>query len=80
MKSQIKQWGNSAVVRIPKPLLKGAGLEVGSPVAISVIGGCLIVEPVKEGQYRLDALLAGVTPENLHSAVDSSKPVGKEII
>lgn len=80
MKSQIKQWGNSVVVRIPKPLLKGAGLEVGSPVAIRVIDGCLIVEPMKEGQYRLNALLAGVTPGNLHSEAGSTKLVGKEII
>lgn len=80
MKTLIKQWGNSAAVRIPKPLLKGAGLEVGSRVELSVIDGCLIVEPVNADQYRLEALLVDVTLENVHRDVGSGKPVGKEII
>lgn len=79
MRTQVKQWGNSAVVRIPKPLLKGAGLEVDSPIEISVVDGHLVIDLVKEGEYTLDALLAGVTPENLHAEVEFGKPVGREV-
>ena len=80
MKTQVKQWGNSAVVRIPKPLLKGVGLEVDSPIEINVVDGQLVIDPVKEHEYSLDALLSGITPENLHAEVDTGKPVGREVI
>ncbi len=79
MRTQVKQWGNSAVVRIPKPLLKGAGLAVDSPIEINVVDGHLVIDPVKEGEYSLDALLAGVTHKNLHTEVDFGGPVGHEV-
>lgn len=80
MKTQVKQWGNSAVVRIPKPLLEDAGLAVDSPIEIKIVDGQLVVEPLKEGQYSLESLLEGVTPDNLHDEVDAGKPVGKEAL
>jgi antitoxin MazE len=79
MKTQVKQWGNSAVVRIPKPLLKGVGLEIDSPIEISVVDGHLVIDPVREGEYTLDALLAGITPENLHNEANFGMPVGREV-
>ena len=36
MRSEIKRWGNSAAVRIPKKLLNQAMLEVESPVTMKV--------------------------------------------
>jgi antitoxin MazE len=79
MRTQVKQWGNSAVVRIPKPLLKSAGLEVDSPIEINVVDGQLVIDPVKVGEYALDDLLAGITPENVHGEVDFGKPEGREV-
>ncbi len=78
MRAQVKRWGNSAVVRIPKPLLQGAGLSVESPIDINVVDGRIVVEPVKEPEYCLEALLAGITPDNLHDEVDFGESVGKE--
>ncbi len=74
-----KQWGNSAVVRIPKLLLQGAGLSIKSPIDINLVDGRIVVEPVREPEYSLDALLAGITPDNLHDEVDFGEPVGKEV-
>jgi len=79
MKTQIKKWGNSAVVRIPKPFLMGADLEIESPVELTVVNGKLIVEPVTEQEYSLDNLLAGITKDNIHDEVDFGEPVGKEV-
>lgn len=51
MKTRVKRWGNSAVVRIPKPLLQGVGLEVDSPIEIGVVNGRLVIESVKGGEH-----------------------------
>ena len=79
MKTQIKKWGNSAVVRIPKPLLQGVDLEIESPVDLSIVNGRLVIEPISDEEFTLDALLAGITPDNVHDEVDFGEPVGNEV-
>jgi len=78
MRSEVKKWGNSAVVRIPKVLLEECHLAVESPIDIRVENGQIVVAPVQTHEYRLEDLLAGVTPENLHGEVDFGAPVGSE--
>jgi antitoxin MazE len=42
-------------------------------------GGRIVIEPVRNTkEYDLEQLLAGITPENLHSEVDFGPAVGKE--
>lgn len=79
MKAQVKQWGNNAIVCIPKPLLKGVGLEVDSHIEIRIVDGRLVIDPVKASEFILDTLLAGITAENLHAEVDFDKPTGREV-
>lgn len=79
MKTRVKQWGNNAIVCIPKSLLEEAGLEVDSPIKICIMDGRLVIDPVKASEYTLDTLLAGITAENLHSEVDFDKPTGREV-
>ena len=79
MKTQIKKWGNSAVVRIPKPLLQGVDLEIESQVDLSIVNGRLVIEPISDEEFTLDALLAGTTPDNVHDEVDFGEPVGNEV-
>ena len=79
MKTQIKKWGNSAVVRIPKPLLKGVDLEIESLIDLSIVNGRLVIEPISDEEFTLDALLAGITPDNVHDEVDFGEPVGNEL-
>ena len=79
MKTQIKKWGNSAVVRIPKPLLQGVDLEIESLVDLSIVNGRLVIEPISGEEFTLDALLAGITPDNIHDEVDFGEPVGNEV-
>jgi antitoxin MazE len=67
-------------VRIPRSLAVEVGVGPGSEVSLSVLDGELIVKPAFPTRYKLENLLAGITPENLHSAVDTGEPVGVEII
>ncbi|MDP2879843.1 MAG: AbrB/MazE/SpoVT family DNA-binding domain-containing protein [Sulfuricella sp.] len=75
----LKKWGNSPAVRIPVAVMESAHLSLNQPVEIRAQNGRVIIEPV-EPSYSLDDLLAGITPENCHSAVDFGAPQGRELI
>lgn len=78
MRVTVKKWGNSASVRIPAPIMDAAKLQVDATVDVREEGGRIVIEPIKEVDYDLDALVAGITPTNLHSEVDFGPAVGKE--
>ena len=75
---RIRQWGNSAALRIPAPALAAANLAIDAEVRLTVEGGRLIIEPA--GRYDLDEMLAAITPENMHEEIDFGPPVGKEAL
>ncbi len=78
MKTRVKKWGNSLALRIPKPLAIEVGLELDSPVDISLVDKKLVVRPLSEPLWSLESLLAEVTGENLHREVDTGPAVGHE--
>jgi antitoxin MazE len=78
MKSRVKKWGNSLALRIPKPLAAEVGLRDDSAVELSLRDGKLVVTPAIEFKFDLDELLARVTDENIHDAVETGPAVGNE--
>jgi len=79
MKTTLQKWGNSYAVRIPKSFIKEVGLEYRADIELTLEDGKLIIQSAREEAPTLKELLAGVKPENLHSAVDTGEPVGNEI-
>ena len=79
MLTRVQKWGNSLAVRIPKPFANEIGLEQDTPVEMSLVGGKLVVKPVREPALSLDQLLARVTEDNLHREVDTGPAVGNEV-
>ena len=75
----VKKWGNSAAVRIPASVLEAAKFTLEQHVEVRAEDGRVVIEPVRHKEFKLDALLAGITDENRHAAVDFGKPVGREI-
>lgn len=73
----VEKWGDSFILRIPQELAQKAHLKEGTDVSISVSEGRLVVVPEPK-KYNLKELLAGVTPENLHTEVDTGSSVGYE--
>jgi antitoxin MazE len=65
----IKKWGNSLSVRLPSAIVKAASLNVDDVVELSVEDGAITIVPVKTKEYSLDALMAGVTNENIHEEI-----------
>jgi len=78
METSVRKWGNSLALRIPRPLAEEVGLYEDSPVQLSLEEGRLVIVPIMEPRYALDTLLARVTPENLHSEVDTGEAIGGE--
>ena len=80
MLTKIQKWGNSLALRIPKAFADEAGLESESTVELCVIDGQIHIIPARDLHYELDALLNGITAENLHGEVDTGDAVGNEIV
>ncbi|HEV2125938.1 MAG TPA: AbrB/MazE/SpoVT family DNA-binding domain-containing protein [Chloroflexota bacterium] len=78
MRARVQRWGNSLALRIPKAFATETALESGSEVELTLHEGRLVVTPVASQPYTLEDLLAQVTPENLHTEVDTGSSIGDE--
>ncbi len=77
MRVIVKKWGNSAAVRLPAALMDAAKLHLEQAVDVREEGGRIVIEPIQAG-FNLDEMLAAITPENVHGAVDFGPAMGKE--
>ena len=78
MKTRVQKWGNSLAVRIPSHLVRETGLEYNTAVEMKVVDGKLVIQRSDETP-TLEALLAEVTEDNLHTSVDTGEAVGNEV-
>jgi antitoxin MazE len=80
VRAVIKKWGNSASIRIPATIMAAARLCVDSAVDVREENGRIVIEPMRQDDYDLDALLDNITPDNVHGAVDTGPARGKEAL
>jgi antitoxin MazE len=80
MRATVKKWGNSAAIRIPATVMDAAKLKLDSVVEIREEAGNVVIMPLAEPEYDLERLVAGITDENIHPAIDLGAPVGKEAL
>ncbi|MGJ0454241.1 MAG: AbrB/MazE/SpoVT family DNA-binding domain-containing protein [Methylocystis sp.] len=80
MRATIRKWGNSAAIRMSAAVMEEARLEIDQAVDIRVEAGRVVIEPLAAPEFTLDALLAGVTRDNLHDEEDFGAPVGREAL
>ncbi|EBY5370869.1 AbrB/MazE/SpoVT family DNA-binding domain-containing protein [Escherichia coli] len=76
----VKKWGNSPSVRLPAAIVRAASLQVDDVVELSVEDGKITIVPVRTREYTLEALMAGVSGDNIHGEIDFGKSVGKELL
>ena len=60
--------------------MEAARLGLNDPIDIREEGGRIVIEPIRASGCDLAQLLAGITPENLHTEVDFGTPVGRELL
>ena len=80
MVGTIAKWGNSLAVRIPQHLAQEINLAEGCQVQLVLIDGKLTIEPIARRRYSLEELVEAITPENLHTEIDSGVAVGNEVL
>lgn len=80
MEAVIRKWGNSPALRLNQSTMKLAAFDVEQRVTITASKGRIVIEPAHTLEYKLDELLAGMTPANTHSGVDFGAPQGKEAL
>jgi antitoxin MazE len=78
MKVLVKKWGNSASVRIPAAVMAAAALSLDQAVDVREEAGRIVIGPIREEAFNLDDLVAGITDDNRHDAVDTGAPRGRE--
>ncbi|MEG3958161.1 AbrB/MazE/SpoVT family DNA-binding domain-containing protein [Microcoleus sp. herbarium2] len=79
MVATIAKWGNSLAIRIPQNLAKEINLAEGSEVKLVLIDGKLTIEPIVRRRYSLEELIDAMTPENVHTEIDTGVAVGNEV-
>jgi antitoxin MazE len=79
MDTTIRKWGNSLAIRIPKAFADEVGLDHGSQVELQIMGGQLVLRPIRKPAYDLATLLSQVTVANQHAEVDMGASAGDEV-
>jgi len=78
VEGRIALWGHSLALCIPRLVAREPGLRDGQPVDFRIKDGALKIRPRASPVVTLDALLAGVTDENLHTETEWGVPEGRE--
>jgi len=83
MVTQVKKWGNSLAVRLPKNLAVSFGLKEGVKITFVPRGESFEIVKIAKiprvRKYTLKDMVKGITAKNKHKEFDWGKPVGKEI-
>ena len=76
MRTNVRQWGNSIGVRIPKLFAKEVGLADGTELEMNVVDKKIVLSKPK---LTLNDLLGQVTAENVHAETDTGFVNCKEV-
>lgn len=79
MQVQVKEWGNSQGIRIPKEILQNAGIALNEVLDVTVLNGTIVL--AKKFRHKtLEERAAEFGGElNLDGEYDWGKPVGREV-
>lgn len=80
MQVLLEQSEDRLILSIEKSLLNDSPIQPGSLVDVSLVDDKIVIEPARRSKYRIEDLMAGVTPENLPEKIDFGPPVGKELL
>ncbi len=80
MEAVIRKWGNSPALRLSTAVLKEAGYQIEQKVDLLVSRGRIVIQPSEKVEYDLEALVSGITAENVHDEVSFGSPVGNEAL
>ena len=80
METQVKKWGNSLGLRLPKSITTQTNIFDGTIVNLVYKKNRIEIVPIKKEEYSLDEMLLGITDDNIQIETDSGESVGNEIL
>lgn len=78
MRTEVKKWGNSLGVRLPRHITESASLRDGTPIELTVEGGRVVLSPARQ-KFKLAELLEGHVKPEADVEMDWGKPKGDEV-
>ena len=78
MRAHVAKWGNSLAIRLPKAAVEKFRLHAGAPLELSIESDRIEIRAPRP-HYRLDDLLAQITPETEPEVVEFA-PAGEEAL
>ncbi len=79
MQTQVKEWGNSQGIRIPKELLQDAGIALNEILNISASNGVITLTKTFRHKTLEERAAEYGGKLNLDGEYDWGEPVGKEV-
>jgi len=79
MRATIRKWGNSLGLLIPSTMSRELGIGEATSVEMRVVKSSLIIKAKAAKKPELKKLLAGINQGNLHKAIETGAPVGREV-
>ena len=79
MQTQIKNWGNSQGVRLPKQILEAANMEVDEVIDIEVKEGKIILQKTFRHKTLEERAEVFGGELNLDGEYDWGEPIGREV-
>jgi antitoxin MazE len=53
-------------------------VRLDQPVDVREEGGRIVIEKLLPARHDIESLVAGITDENRHEAIETGRPVGRE--
>lgn len=79
MKVQVKEWGNSQGIRIPKEILQDAGISMNEVLNINVSNGTIVLSKTFRHRTLEERAAEYGGQLNLDGEYDWDAPVGREV-
>ena len=76
--TQVAKWGNSLAVRIPRAIVKDAGLAEGDRLSLDLAADGAIVLRSSRRRYSLNELVSRISKKNRHRETNWGAAQGKE--
>ena len=79
MQAQVKEWGNSQGIRIPKEVLKSAGISMNEVLDVTVSNGTIILAKTFRHKTLEERAAEFGGKLMLDGEYDWGEPVGREV-
>jgi len=79
MQAQVKEWGNSQGIRLPKDVLKSAGISLNDTLDVTVKDGVITLSKPFRHKSLEERASAYDGELNLDGEYDWGNPVGREV-